>query len=556
MLARLSIHNVVLIEKLVIEFRAGLCALTGETGAGKSILLDSLGLALGGRSDAGLVRKGADQAIVSAEFHAPQDHPVFALLDEQGLTHEGVLVLRRVISRDGRSRAFVNDQSVSVGLLKSVGDTLVEIHGQFETQGLLNPATHRALLDDYAGLSHRLPTLWGEWRNARDELEAARAGVEKARVDEAYLRAALEDIDELAPRAGEEEALTTLRDRLMRREQIVENLNAAHAAFTEAESAIISGLRALDRSGDDAREIVTLSEGASAQIGEALAGIEAISADLEEGGHDLQTVDDRLFALKGQARKLGCLIEELPEKRDELARQLNLIERMDDVLAELEGKVFSARKAFVAEAEWVSEGRKAAAERLDRLVAMELPPLKLDKARFSTSIERKDESEWGPEGFDRVRFLVATNPGAEPGPLGKIASGGEMARFMLALKVIMAEVGTAGSLIFDEVDSGIGGSTADAVGERLARLAAARQVLVVTHSPQVAARAGSHWIVMKSGQDDVTTTVIHLEGSRTRREEIARMLSGATITDEARAAAGKLLEAEETLHGSGTGQLR
>ncbi len=542
MLVSLSIRNVVLIEQLVIEFRAGLCALTGETGAGKSILLDALGLALGNRSEAGLVRKGADQASVAAEFTVPSNHPVFALLAGQGLEADLTMVLRRTINADGRSRAFINDQPVSVGLLKAAGESLVEIHGQFETQGLLNPATHLGLLDGYAKLSHRLPVLWQNWLAARQELEKARAEADRARTDEEYLRQSIEDLDELSPREDEEEYLTSLRERLMRRDQIIENLNAANASLGQAENAVNSAARSLSRIGDDGGELAEAVDGISIGIAEALAGIEALSAGLDDCGHDLQSIDDRLFALKGQARKHGCRISGLPGIREELARRLNLIEKTDDILAELMRQADEAGKVFAVEAKTVSEARRTAAARLDALVAKELPPLKLDKAKFVTEIESREEKDWGPEGIDRVRFLVATNPGAEPGPLNKIASGGEMARFMLALKVIMAEVGAAQSLIFDEVDSGIGGSTAGAVGERLARLSASRQVLVVTHSPQVAARAAHHWIVLKSGQDNVTTTVIHLEEAPSRREEIARMLAGSVITDEARAAAGKLME--------------
>ncbi len=542
MLQTLTIRNVVLIDQLVIAFEGGLCALTGETGAGKSILLDSLGLALGGRSEARLVRNGADQAVVSAEFEIPETHPALDILDEQGLDKDTLLVLRRTLNKDGRSRAYINDQPVSVSTLKAVGDTLVEIHGQFETQGLLNPAAHRGILDEYAAIDYQLPRLWQDWQNAKDKLIQAKDDAQRARAEEDYLRASVADLDALAPEAGEEERLSVLRESLMRREQTIESLNAAHAAFTEAEGTLSAGLRALSKTGDEGAQITALADGAAIQIGEFLSGIEALSADLEENEHSLETIDERLFALKGQARKHNCAVDELPEIREKLAGELNLIERTDDVLAELARLVETARAAYIAEAEKIGETRRKTAEKLDTLVAKELPPLKLDKARFVTQVTHKDESDWGPDGMDRVRFLVATNPGAEPGPLNKIASGGEMARFMLALKVIMAETGAAQTLIFDEVDSGIGGGTADAVGERLARLAAAKQILVVTHSPQVAARAGHHWIVLKSGQDDVTTTVMHLENTDTRREEIARMLAGATITDEARAAAGKLLE--------------
>ncbi len=545
MLQSLSIRNVVLIDQLLIEFRPGLCALTGETGAGKSILLDSLGLALGERSESGLLRKGADQASVIAEFVLPDNAAVPAFLKEQGVEAQSPLILRRMLDSNGRSRAFINDQPVSVSLLKTTGEMLTEYHGQFETHGLLNTRTHRSLLDDYAGLGCDLGTLarlWDEWKEKEESLSRIGAEMEKARSDEDYLRQSVEDLDTLDPKAGEEEHLGALRERLMKREQIFESLNAAHASLTEAEGALGSGWRALERIGGEAQDLLSGMDRASAEMQEVLAGIRSLSADLESSEYSLEEIDDRLFALKGQARKHGCSIDDLPSKREELAAALNRIEHQDDVLADLMQACEKARRTYEEKAQGIGEKRRRAAEKLDALVAHELPPLKLDRARFVTGIESLPENQWGPLGTDRVQFLVATNPGSEPGPLGKIASGGEMARFMLALKVVLAEVGVAGTLVFDEVDSGIGGATADAVGERLARLAEHRQILVVTHSPQVAARAGSHYIVMKGGQDEVKSTVLHLEDTGLRREEIARMLAGATVTEEARAAAEKLLE--------------
>jgi DNA repair protein RecN (Recombination protein N) len=543
MLESLTISNVVLIEKLNIEFQAGFCALTGETGAGKSILLDALGLALGVRAEAGLVRKGAEQAGVSAAFHVAKNHPVLALLKEQGLETDMTLVLRRVLGADGRSRAFINDQPVSVALLRQAGALLVEIHGQFETQGLLDAATHRAILDDYAGVdASGLSALWYQWRAAEQALRDAQDAAKRAQAEEDYLRGAVEDLDILDPKPGEEEKLAGLRGRLMRREQSLENLNAAHEGLGEAEGALNIVWRALDKAGDDARKLLKALDSAAAEIREVSAQVQGLVSDLEDNEYSLPEIDDRLFALRGQARKHSCTVDDLPRVRDELAARLSLAERQEEVLDGLKAKVAAARTAFVREADKASAARRKAAEKLDKLVAKELPPLKLDKARFVTDIAKLDETDWGPAGYDRVRFLVATNPGSAPGLLDKIASGGEMARFMLALKVIMAEVGSANTLVFDEVDSGIGGSTAAAVGERLARLAQKRQILVVTHSPQVAARAVHHWIVAKDGRRDVTTRVLHLNESIMRREEIARMLSGASVTDEARAAAERLLE--------------
>lgn len=552
MLTQLRIQNVVLIDRLDIDFRAGFCALTGETGAGKSILLDSLGLALGVRAESRLVRKGADQAQVSAVFETDKDHPACNILHDSNIEIEKgePLILRRVLKADGGSRAFINDQPVSIALLKQAGETLVEIHGQFETQGLLDPATHRGMLDDYAGLDgDKIAGLWNGWRQAEEKLEEERAAIEAARAEEDYLRTSLEDLDALGPEQGEEDKLASLRERLMHREQVSEALSGAYAALTDesgAENALGIAARCLDRlggrGGEEAAKIVETLDRAGAEIQEALALIQRLSADLEESDYSLEQVDERLHELRAQARKHGCAVDDLPEKRDELAARLNQIERQDDVLAALMKETDQARGNYIAAAKTAGAQRRKAASKLDALVAKELGPLKLEKARFVTQVEELPEERWGAHGMDSVRFLVATNPGSEPGPLNKIASGGEMARFMLALKVVMATVGAAGTLVFDEVDSGIGGATASAVGERLARLAKDKQILVVTHSPQVAGRALHHWIVLKDGGDAVKTTVVPLAEVHERREEIARMLSGAEVSSEARAAADKLLE--------------
>lgn len=550
MLRSLHIKNVVLIDQLLVEFSEGFCALTGETGAGKSILLDSLGLALGGRSESGLVRKGAGQAQVSAEFSCDNQHPVHALLQAQDIESDSTLVLRRIVGSDGRSRAFINDQPVSVGLLKQAGDLLVEIHGQFETQGLLDPRTHRILLDEYAGIdASKLPHLWQDVRDAEDALQDARAAMEKARADEEYLRHAVKELQDLAPEAGEEEQLLIRRESLKHKEQVLQALQDAWEAIggeAGAEMAVGRASRTLGRVVDkvetDLSESMAAMDRAADDLQIAVSGIQRAIVIAEEGGLSMDEIEDRLYALRGMARKHHCKPDDLANLADTMIQQLMLIDRQDDALTALGHKVHAARKAYEVQARAVSKTRKDTAVKLDKLVAQELPPLKLDKARFFTQVEVLDERDWGPHGIDRVQFLVATNPGSEPGALNKIASGGEMSRFMLALKVIMAEVGAAQSLVFDEVDSGIGGGTAAAVGERLARLAEKRQILVVTHSPQVAARAGHHLIVMKQGAKDVKTTVIPLKAMNDRREEIARMISGAEITVEARAAAEKLLE--------------
>lgn len=546
MLSSLTIANVVLIEKLTVTFGRGLNALTGETGAGKSILLDSLSLALGARGEAGLVRAGAEQASITAEFDVPAKHPAHQILNEQGIDLGDTLLLRRVVLPDGRTRAYINDQPVSVGFLKTVGDTLIEIHGQFDTHNLTNSKYHRGLLDDY-GVSAEdrdaLSLLWRDWRAAEDQYVATRTQAEQARRDEDYLRAMVEQLDELSPKAGEEEKLTTLRQKLMKRDQVIGAFQSARQGIEEAESALHTVWRAVEKTGGGNDAILSALDRAGLELKEAMAGIEDKVAEVEAGPDSLSDIDDRLFALKGQARKLGCGVDDLAAKRDELAAQLNVIEHQDDILAKLDRARQFARKEYERKAKDVSGERIRAAKRLDTFVAKELPPLKLDKARFETQVEPLPEAEWNESGMDRVTFLVATNPGAAAGPLNKIASGGEMARFMLALKVVLAETGSAGTLVFDEVDSGIGGATASAVGERLARLSAAHQVLVVTHSPQVAARAHAHFVVSKSGKTSVKTDVVALPDAKKRLEEIARMLAGETITDEARAAAGKLMEA-------------
>lgn len=543
MLSSLTIKNVVLIDHLFIEFEKGLCALTGETGAGKSILLDSLGLALGARSESGLVRKDAEAANVSAEFSVPAKHPVYAFLKEQGIEVEEPLVLRRSVATDGKSRAFINDHPVSVSLLKQAGEMLVEIHGQFDTQTLLNPRVHRGLLDEYAGVdAAELRSVWEAWKEAGEALIAKRAEMARAKEDEEYLKSALAQLDDLSPQAGEEEKLTQLRSRLMKREQNIENYASAQHGADHAITQLNGVWKALEKAGEGGSEISKALDRAMAELQDVSHGVQSLMASLDDSEYSLSEIDDRLFALKGQARKHACTIDGLAAKRDEIAGLLKGIAHQEDTLAALEKNVSAAKKAYEAKAQAISKKRKEAAKQLDKLVAKELAPLKLEKARFETQVETVLEGEWNETGVDRVQFLVATNPGAAAGPLNKIASGGEMARFMLALKVVLAETGTAQTLVFDEVDSGIGGATADAVGERLARLAKKRQILVVTHSPQVAAKSGYHAIVVKTGRTNPTTKVLPLSNSNERTEEIARMLSGAEITKEARAQAAKLLE--------------
>lgn len=553
MLAGLSIRNVVLIEQLDIQFAEGFCALTGETGAGKSILLDSLGLALGGRSDSGLVRKGTDQASVAAEFQVDDKHAIHALLKEQGLESDATMILRRTLGRDGRSRAFINDQPVSVGLLRQAGDVLVEVHSQFETHGLLDPKTHRGLLDEYAGLQGDVKALAGLWRNYREAeaaLSFAVAEAEKAKKDEEYLRFAVDELQKLDPQPGEEEQILIQREALKHKDQVLTALNETWDQISGddgAEMAINRAARAIgrvsDKVGADIAPVIDALNRAGNELQAAVSRVQGMMSAVEGGGTSMEVLEDRLYALRGMARKHHAQVDQLPGLLTELAEKLSLITQQDGILSGLQKNLDKTNAAYLAAAQKLSASRIKAAGTLDKAVAKELPPLKLDKARFVTAVVASpDEKGCGVDGIDDVRFLVATNPGAEPAALGKIASGGEMARFMLAIKVVMAATGQAASLVFDEVDSGIGGSTADAVGERLARLAETKQILVVTHSPQVAARAAHHWIVMKAGASDVKTTVVPLPELKQRQEEIARMLSGATITKEARAAAQKLLD--------------
>lgn len=556
MLTTLDIRNVVLIEHLALNFSAGLSVLTGETGAGKSILLDALGLALGQRSEAKLLRNGATQATVTAGFELPSRHPAFTLLDESGIESDGTLILRRTLSTDGRTRAFVNDTAVGVNLLRALGETLVEVHGQFQAHGLLDPAVHRTLLDEYGKLGPQRDAVaraWGAWREAEASLTETRQHAERARNEESFLRHAVEELDQLSPRAGEEKTLDEKRTALMNAGKIEEALNSAFADLAGpqgAETRLGLARRALDKlAGKDGGRLAPVAQAigrAEAELQEAIHALQAI-AHGEDGGEDsLEDIDERLFKLRACARKHGVEISALVELRDEFCRRLNLIEDGSQRLTGLVKAAEAARAAYRAQARELSAARQKAAESLDRAVMAELPPLKLEKARFETSVTSLSEEVAGPEGMDAVAFHVATNPGSAAGPMAKIASGGELARFMLALRVVLARVSAVPVLVFDEADSGIGGAVADAVGERLSRLAQSVQVLAITHSPQVAARGGHHWHVAKATKKGETRTDVAALDETARREEIARMLSGASITDEARAAAARLLDAAAT----------
>ena len=563
MLVSLAIRDVVLIDRLDLTFESGLCVLTGETGAGKSILLDSLGLAIGGRADQRLLRPGAERASVTAAFELSPGHPAEAILAEHDLAaDDGLLLLRRSLGSDGRSRAFVNDQPVSVGLLRRLGDSLIEIQGQFDSRGLLDPATHRALLDASAGLEAKATEtarLWQAWQEAEAACIAARQDLEQARAEEELLRHDLAELEALDPKAEEIETLEQERALLRHGEQLIESMQTAADELTGseaapeagAEAAIGAAQRALARIAEQGagriEPILAALERAAAETAEALALLEALAADLDLDPARLERIEERYFAIKDQARKHDVEPEALPDLRERFAGRLANLDAGAEGLAKLDAARDAAREAYCAAAAALSRGRKAAAKKLDRAVAKELPPLKLDKARFATCLEPLAEADWGPQGCERVAFEVSTNPGSAPGPLGRIASGGELSRFLLALKVVLSGTGSALTLVFDEVDSAVGGATAHAVGERLARLASERQVLVVTHSPQVAARGAHHWRVEKQpvrgAADGRLATRVGQLSDEDRREELARMLSGAVVTDEARAAAERLMGA-------------
>ena len=550
MLVRLVIHDVVLIDKLAFDLASGLNVFTGETGAGKSILLDALGLALGERSEAGLVRQGAEQASVTAEFALPPHHAALTLATEQGLSAESPLILRRVIGKDGKSRAFVYDQPVSIGLLRQIGESLLEIHGQFEAHGLLNPATHRGLLDAFAGhdeLRRQVGAAFDAWKDADDRLQQAEAESARARAEEDFLRAAVAELDRLTPEPGEADKLAERRTALQHREKIFDALQNAEQALSGERGAVLAlaqAGKAVARVADKAaglQDLLAAIDRAAEETAEAAARMERYLASVDAEPDALQTIEERLFALRGAARKHNVAVDALPEVQRDLAARLGLLTDQGENLVALRKQAAEASNAYKKLAGDLSAKRRAAGTKLEKAIARELPPLKLERARFAIDVAALPEGQESAEGLDRVTFQAATNPGAAPGPLHKVASGGELSRFMLALKVVLAAADPVPCLVFDEVDSGIGGATADAVGERLAKLAKHVQVLVVTHSPQVAARGSTHLRVSKQMKNKRMSTCVSVLDKCERREEIARMLAGAEISDAARHAADKLL---------------
>ena len=546
MLRALEIRDMLIIDRLDLEFQPGLNVLTGETGAGKSILLDSLGFVLGWRGRAELVRQGADQGEVVAVFDLPDDHAVHEVLEEAGIPASDELIMRRVNTKDGRKTAWVNDRRCSGEGLRQLSERLVELHGQHDDRGLLNPKGHRVLLDTYAGLEGDLAELRAAWRarsDAQKVLDKARADLEAVQAEEEFLRHAVGELDALSPEAGEEATLDSDRRRMQAAERIRDDVMRAGQALSDgAENAMGDALRWLEGVTDKADGLVDAPmaalERAMVELGDAVSGVEAALDQLTFNPHELEQTEERLFAIRGLARKHQVAPDELAGFADTLRGKLEALDQGAENIGSLEAALKAAEARYADLATALHDKRVTAAKALDKAVSEELAPLKMERAVFQTLIEDAPD---GPEGRDAVSFTVATNPGAPAGPLAKIASGGELSRFLLALKVCLSEPGAGITMIFDEIDRGVGGATADAVGRRLKALAEGQQVLVVTHSPQVAALGAHHWRVEKRVQDDVTTSTVTPLDEGEREDEIARMISGDTVTEEARGAARALL---------------
>ncbi len=555
MLTTLSIRNIVLIEKLDIDFRKGLSVLTGETGAGKSILLDALSLALGGRGDGNLVRSGETKGQISAVFDVTLDHPVHQYLQDNGLSSgaDDQIILRRIQNADGKTRAFVNDNPTSAGLLRNLGQLLVEIHGQHDDRALIEPAVHRSLLDAFGGLEATVATVstaYKNWREVNGELLRLTARIEAAAKEADYLRASVEELGTLSPREGEENELAEQRSIMMKSEQIASDVDSAREVLSGTGSPIPLIANTLKRMEHKAEQVPGLLDETIEFLGTALdnlsdaqVAIETAMREMELDPRVQEEVEERLFALRAASRKYGVPVENLESFADKMLHELNDLDAGEEKLAELTAKANENHKMLVNLALDLSGKRRDVADGLCQSVMAELPALKLEQAEFIVNIQ-SDEERVSAEGIDIIEFWVRTNPGSRAGPMMKIASGGELSRFLLALKVVLADRGSTPTLVFDEIDTGVGGAVADAIGRRLSRLSEQVQVLSVTHAPQVAARANQHLLIAKgkATQDarSVTTTLTPLEGEH-RLEEVARMLAGETITNEARAAAQKLM---------------
>ncbi len=553
MLVQLSIRDIVLIERLDLAFEKGLSVLTGETGAGKSILLDSLSLAMGGRGDGGLVRHGEERGQITAVFDVAMDHGARKLLRENGIDDDGDLIFRRTQSADGRTKAYVNDQALSVQLMRQAGQLLVEIHGQHDDRALVDTNAHRTLLDAFAGLTDEVVAVSGlyrQWRDCERALKKHRDKIELAAREADYLRAAVEELETLSPQDGEEDDLAEHRSKMMKAERIAGDISEASEFLNGNASPvphIASLVRRLERKSQEApgllEDTVALLDAALDQLSNAQMEVEAALRKTEYDPRELERVEERLFALRGAARKYSVPVTGLPDLAEKMISDLAEVDAGEEKLAKFDAELAVAKGNFDRAAQSLSEKRHHAATSLSDAVMAELPALKLERARFMVEITT-DPAAGAAEGIDVVEFHVQTNPGTRPGPIMKVASGGELSRFLLALKVALADRGSAPTLVFDEIDTGVGGAVADAIGQRLKRLSEKVQVLSVTHAPQVAARAATHLLISKGpsadGSDKITTRVATME-PEDRTEEIARMLAGASITDEARAAAARLL---------------
>ncbi len=549
MLRSLDIRDMLIIDRLTLEFQPGLNVLTGETGAGKSILLDALGFVLGWRGRAELVRKGAEQGEVTAEFDLPSGHAAAEVLEDSGIPLDDMLILRRVNTRDGRKTAWVNDRRVSGEVLRRLSDTLIELHGQHDDRGLLNPRGHRQLLDAFGGhddLLARCRAAWRDWQGAREELKEAEARIGELKTEEDFLRHAVSEFEALEPEPGEDASLDARRRLMQAGERISADVSRAHAALGSegAEGMMRDAARWLETAAEDAGDVlssaITALDRALVELGEAEDGVARALESLAFDPAELERVEERLFAIRAMARKHSVVPDDLGGLAETYRARLDALDAGAEDIAGLERAVAEAETRYQDAADALGAARAQAADALDRAMVKELAPLKLERAEFSTELV---EADAGPEGADQVAFTVATNPGAPAGPLNKIASGGELSRFLLALKVCLTAENDGLTMIFDEIDRGVGGATADAVGRRLEGLAEDAQVIVVTHSPQVAARGGHHWRVAKQVQNDVTLSVVAALSDNERVDELARMLAGDTVTEEARAAARALLSA-------------
>lgn len=554
MLKTLSIRNVVLIDSLDIDFSNGLVVFSGETGAGKSILLDSLGLLLGNKAETSLIRTGADKLSVTGVFEVSSKNKIYDIAKEHELDIDGDIIIKRIISIDGKNKILFNDQIITLKLLKELSQNLIEIHGQHDNQGLLNSNTHCDILDEYAKCDKDkslTKDCYENYKEAIKELEKKEQEIQKAKEDEENIIHWVKELEKISPQKGEEEELKIRRSELMNAEKIIEKLNTAYSCLNGGNSIVDSISKAINSISkanefvnDKYKDIEQNLENAMYSVNDAIEQIESNSSDISYNQNEIDNIETRLFALRDLAKKHQTDIDSLPEKLEELKELLQNLQKGEDCLHDLKIKVKELKDEYINKAEALSKKRKEFAEQLNKNIMKELPPLKMEKAKFQTTISQKEEDLWSINGWDKVCFEVSTNPNTPLGPLNKIASGGELSRFMLALKVNLAQQGTQETLIFDEIDAGIGGATAEAVGERLSKLAKNVQVFVVTHSPQVASFSNEHFKVEKNTTNNVTTTSIQKLTSDGKLEEIARMLAGEKITEEARAAARVLLEKE------------